>query len=130
MGKQSVYVHSNAEIENFIKENELIIYKGCSLAYWNNTTLRRADWDIVKDTVALKFANGTLNYNPSKNVKYSTFLCTVAKNCAIDEIRRQHPERVQDLDDKGWERVGDGYESHYATEEKDERILVKEGVRP
>lgn len=44
-------------------------------------------------------------------------------------IRRQHPERVQDLDDKGWEQVGDGYESHYATEEKDERLLVKEGVR-
>lgn len=104
MKKQSVatWTKSNSEIADFYENTKLIVYKGCSIASWNGATLRRADWDSVRNAVAIKYGNGKLEYNSSKGAKYSTFLCRVAKNCAIDHIRRLHPGLFTDLDGKGW----------------------------
>ena len=61
MGEQSVFVHSNAEIERFDKEYRAIIFKGCA-----DAKLRRSDWEAVEDLVLEKYALGKIEFNPTK----------------------------------------------------------------
>lgn len=82
------FKHSNREVTDFIKEYKNTIYKACSF-----TPLREADWDVVLNRVALKFARGRLVYDPSK-ASMKTFVFTVAKNDALNEWRKSKPHRL------------------------------------
>lgn len=121
MGKPSVYVHTNAEVVRFMKEHKRTIFQACK-----DAGLRRCDWESVENEIAVKYAIGRCEYDPTRGAMYSTYIYKVSKNCAIDEIRRQHAERVQDLDDKDWEKLGDGHDIFRWLEASDERIIVKE----
>ena len=68
MGKQSVFVHSNAEIVRFEKDYKLVIFQACK-----DAKLRRCDWEAVKNLVLEKYAQGRIEYDPAKKAKPTTY---------------------------------------------------------
>ena len=80
--------HSDREVADFVKTYTGVIYKACS-----TTPLCRADWDTVVYEVAVKFADGRLEYDPSKKASMATFVYTVARNEAINTYMKSRPDR-------------------------------------
>ncbi len=80
--------HSEREVADFVKRYTGVIYKACS-----TTPLCRADWDTVVYEVAVKFADGRLEYDPSKKASMATFVYTVARNEAINTYMKSRPDR-------------------------------------
>ncbi len=123
MNVSPAHVHTNSETASFINEQKLVIYKACK-----DSILRRCDWDVVVNSVARKYSKGQIEYNPARG-KYSTFVYAVAKNCAIDELRRQHPERFQNMDDKEWGNVHDEHDDYSHTVAGDRQVIGEEALR-
>lgn len=82
------FKHSNREITDFIKQYKNTIYRACGFS-----PLREADWDVVVNAVALKFARGKLVHDPAK-ASMKTFVFTVAKRQALNEWRKSKPHRL------------------------------------
>ena len=130
--KKATWTKTNAEIKNFINDYKGIIFQACKVAClrindWE-TFLRNSDWEIVLNNVAMKFAEGRIEFDSTFGTKYSTYIFEVAKNCAKDEIRRQHLERFQDMEDNDWERVASRHDDYGKAEVDDERLVVKEAL--
>ena len=94
------FVHTDSEIVRFIEDYKLIIYKACKDAW-----LRKCDWEIVESDMAIKFAQGRIEYDPTRGVKASSYYYKIAWNCAKDQIRKDL--RFVELDDKEIEHVLD-----------------------
>lgn len=122
MEMQTVYVHTDAEIKKFIAGNKLLIYKACK-----DAKIRHCDWDDVVNNVAIKYAEGKIDFDLTRGVKYSTYIYSIAFNSAIDALRKLHPERFQDLDDKGWKNIKDEHENNAYAD--DVKIIVSEALR-
>lgn len=75
--------HSDREITGFVKEYTGVIRKACS-----TTPLCEADWDAVVYEVAVKFADGKLEYDPSRNASMATFVYKVARNEAVNAWKK------------------------------------------
>ena len=126
MEMQSVYVHTESEIVDFINENKPIIFKA-----FNKAGLNHCEWDYALNTLLLKFAQGKIVFDKERGTKKSTYIFTIAYNTARDVVRQQHWERYEDLDDKkGWEGIRD---EHYCPRRQqkaeDEKLVVKEALR-
>ncbi len=122
--KKTTWTKTNAEIKNFINDYKGIIFQACKTA-----CLRSSDCEIVLNNVAMKFAEGQIEFDPTLVTKYSTYIYQVAKNCATDEIRRQHPERFQNMEDNDWECIADRHDGYGMTEADDETLVVKEALK-
>ena len=121
MGKQSVFVHSNAEIVRFEKEYKLVIFQACK-----DAKLRRCDWEAVKNLVLEKYARGRIEYDPTKKAKPTTYYFKVARNCARDELRKQ---RFVELDSKLEAEIRDERDLFAMMEKKDEQGIVVEAFK-
>ena len=123
--EESVYVHTDLEIANFINDYKPNIYGACKHA-----KLNRSLWDVVLNTVAIKFAVGKITaYNPTLGTKYSTYIFEIARNCAVDERKRQHAERFHEMEEKGWEQIADGHDCDSRTNADDEKQIVTEALK-
>ena len=121
MGKQSACVHSNDEVVRFDKEYRLVFFKACK-----DATLMRCDWAAVENMVLEKYAQGKIEYNPTKQTKPTSYYYAVAKNCAIDMLRRQ---RFVELDDKTEAGIPDARDQFAMLEKQDEKELVVEAFK-
>ncbi len=115
---------SDSEIVRFVTETKPYICSAC-----DHAGLKRADWDDVINAMALKFANRTINFNPNRGTKFSTYIYRIAYNCARDEVRRQHPERFQEMEDQDWELVADGHDHSNWFDAHDDNVVVTEALR-
>ena len=77
------FKHSEREVLAFVKEYKATIYNACSA-----TCLCRADWDAVVCEVAVKYANGKMEFDPSKNASMKTFVYKVARNEAVNAWKK------------------------------------------
>ena len=121
MGKQSVYVHSNAEIVRFDKDYKPVIFQACK-----DATLRRCDWEIVENLVLEKFAQGRIEYDPTRKAKPTSYYYAIARNCAKDELRRQ---RFVELDEKQEAEIRDEHDQFGMMEREDEKGILKESFK-
>ena len=121
MGNQSVCVHSNDEIVRFDKEYRLVVFQACK-----DVTLRRCDWEAVENLVLEKFAQGRIEYDPTRKAKPTSYYYAIAKNCAIDELRRQ---RFVELDDKAEAEIRDEHDQFAMIERQDEKVIVEEAFK-
>ena len=121
MGKQSVCVHSNAEIVRFDKEYRLVVFQACK-----DATIRRCDWEAVENLVLEKYAQGRIEYDPTRNAKPTSYYYAIARNCAIDELRRQ---RFVELDDKAEAEIRDEHDPFAMMKRQDEKVIVEEAFK-
>ncbi len=121
MEKPSVCVHSNAEIVRFDKEYRLVIFQACKAA-----TLRRCDWEAVENLVLEKYAQGRIEYDPMRKEKPTSYYYAIARNCAIDEVRKQ---RFAALDEKLEAGIRDEHERFTMMEKEDEKKIVVEAFK-
>ena len=121
MGKQSVYVHSNDEVVRFDKEYRLVVFQACK-----DAMLRRCDWEAVENMVLEKYAQGRIEYNPTKKVKPTSYYYAIARNCAIDMLRKQ---RFVELDDKAEAEIRDERDQFGILESEEERRIVEEAFK-
>ena len=121
MGKQSVFVHDNAEIVRFDKDYKLVIFQACK-----DAKLRCCDWEAVKNLVLEKYAQGRIEYNPTKKAKPTSDYYAIAKNCAIDMLRKQ---RFVELDDKEEAEIRDEHDQFAMMEGEDEKGIVEEAFK-
>ena len=116
------FVHEDSEVVSFINEYKLIIYKACKDAW-----LRKCDWEIVENDMAIKYALGRIEYDPTRGVKASSYYYTIAWNSAKDQIRQQL--RFVELDDKEIEHVLDEQDLFAQITDKDKQLLFTEAFR-
>ena len=119
----AVYVKSNEEVCNFIEENKLVMFNA-----FRKAGLNRCDWEIALNDMARKFAEGKVNYDPNhkQGASMTTYVYTIAKNCALDMIRAQ--DNVV-LDDETWESIRDTRNSFGQIDTENAVVLVKEAFR-
>lgn len=122
MEEQSVCVHSNAEVVRFEKEYRSVIFQACK-----DAMLRRCDWETVESLVLEKYAQGKIEYNPTKKAKPTSYYYAIARNCAIDEIRKRH--RLVELDDKSEDELHDEHDQFAMMAREDEKEIVKEAFK-
>ena len=87
MDKRSTSVEwtvNNEQVKQFLNENRQVIYSAC-----RSKGLRRSDWEIVENSMAIKFAQGKIQYNPERGVKRTTYIYAIARNTAIDLFKKQ-----------------------------------------
>jgi len=120
MGKPSVCVRSNAEIVRFDKEYRPVIFRGCKAA-----RLRRCDWEAVENLLLEEYAHGRIEYDP-QNAKPTGYYYAIAKNCAIDEVRKR---RFAELDEKLEAGIRDEHERFTMMEKEDEKKIVVEAFK-
>lgn len=120
------WIKNNAEVEEFYNDSEYtnVIYNAC----WKNG-LDRSRWDEVRNTVAIKFGQGKLKYDPTRGATLTTFIFTVAENAALSLLRSQHSDLFQDKDEAFLEKIGKEYKSCRMTEKEDDLLLVREALR-
>jgi hypothetical protein len=118
-----VFVKTDAQVSSFAEQNRGLIFQA-----FHRARLPRHDWDGVMNNMLIKFAKGKLDFNASKGAKYSTFIYGVARNCALDELQRRHPEPV-DVMDKHWENLRDGHEFQRSLEGHDAKVIVQESLK-
>ena len=121
MGKQSVCVHSNDEVVRFDKEYRLVVFQACK-----DAMLRRCDWEAVENMVLEKYAQGRIEYNPTKKAKPTSYYYAIAKNCAIDMLRKQ---RFVELDDNAEAEIRDEHDQFAMMESEDEKGIVEEAFK-
>ena len=121
MGKQSVFVHDNAEIVRFDKDYKLVIFQACK-----DAKLRCCDWEAVKNLVLEKYAQGRIEYDPARGTKPTTYYYVVAFHCAKDELRKQ---RFVELDSKLEAEIRDEHDLFAMIEKKDEQRIVVEAFK-
>ncbi len=122
--KKTTWTKTDAEIENFINNYKGVIFQACKAA-----CLRSSDYETVLNNVAMKFAEGRIEFNPARGAKFSTYIYLVAKNCARDEMRWQHTERFQEMEDNDWERIADRRDDYGKGEADDKTLVVKEALK-
>lgn len=120
------WIKNNTEVEEFYNDSEYtnVIYNAC----WKNG-LDRSRWDEVRNTVAIKFGQGKLKYDPTRGATLTTFIFTVAENAALSLLRSQHSDLFQDKDEAFLEKIGKEYKSCRMTEKEDDLLLVREALR-
>ena len=116
------FVHTDSEVVRFINECKLIIYKACKDAW-----LRKCDWETVENDMAIKYALGRIEYDPTRGVKASSYYYKIARNSAKDQIRQQL--RFVELDDKEIEHVFDEHDLFAQITDKDKQLLFTEAFR-
>ena len=121
MGKQSVCVHSNDEVVRFDKEYRLVVFQACK-----DAMLRRCDWEAVENMVLEKYAQGRIEYDPTKKAKPTSYYYAIAKNCAIDMLRKQ---RFVELDDNAEAENRDEHDQFAMMESEDEKRIVEEAFK-
>ena len=121
MGKQSVCVHSNDEVVRFDKEYRLVVFQACK-----DAMLRRCDWEAVENMVLEKYAQGRIEYDPTKKAKPTSYYYAIAKNCAIDMLRKQ---RFVELDDNAEAEIRDEHDQFAMMESEDEKGIVEEAFK-
>ena len=121
MGKQSVCVHSNDEVVRFDREYRLVVFQACK-----DAMLRRCDWEAVENMVLEKYAQGRIEYNPTRKAKPTSYYYAIAKNCAIDMLRKQ---RFVELDDKEEAEIRDEHDQFAMMEGEDEKGIVEEAFK-
>ena len=121
MGKQSVCVHSNDEVVRFDREYRLVVLQACK-----DAMLRRCDWEAVENMVLEKYAQGRIEYNPTKKAKPTSYYYAIARNCAIDMLRSQ---RFVELDDKAEAEIRDERDQFAMMESEDEKRIVEEALK-
>ena len=121
MGKQSVCVHSNDEVVRFDKEYRLVVFQACK-----DAMLRRCDWEAVENMVLEKYAQGRIEYNPTKKAKPTSYYYAIAKNCAIDMLRKQ---RFVELDDNAEAEIRDERDQFAMMESEDDKEIVEEAFK-
>ena len=121
MEKQSFCTHSNAEVVSFDRK-----YKSVFFDAFTKAGLRRCDWETVENILLEKYADGRIEYDPTGKAKPTTYYFVVARNCAIDELRKQ---RFVELDDKEMSEIRDEHNSLALIDDKDERRFVEEAFR-
>ena len=126
MAKKAVagFVRKNVDVAQVYKNYKPVVYRACS-----DVNLRRCDWDVVLNNVAIKFAEGRVSYDASRGAKPTTYFYQVALNCAKDEIRRQHPERLKEMEEKDWNSIDDERDNHAQLNESDKKFVVMEALR-
>ena len=118
MEEQPLYVHSNTEIVRFDKEYRLVVFQACK-----DARLGRCNWDAVENMVLEKYAQGRIEYNPSKKAKPTSYYYAIARNCAKDMLRSQ---RFVELDDKAEAEIRDERDQFVMMESKDEKGIAEE----
>ena len=118
------FVKGNTEVKKFVDSYKPIIYRAC-----HDAGLGCRDWDVVLNTMAIKYAEGRFGYDPSRGVKPTTYAYMVASCRAKDEIRRQHPERFTDVEDKDRENIADKGDNYAQMNRSDEMLIVCEALR-
>ena len=121
MVKQSVCVHSNDEVVRFDKEYRLVVFQACK-----DAMLRRCDWEAVENMVLEKYAQGRIEYNPTKKAKPTSYYYAIAKNCAIDMLRKQ---RFVELDDNAEAEIRDERDQFAMMESEDDKEIVEEAFK-
>ena len=121
MEKQSVYVHCNAEIVSFDKENKPVFFQA-----FKDTGLRRCDWEPAENLLLEKYALGRIEYDPTRKAKPSSYYYAIARNCAIDMLRR---ERFVELDEKAEAEIPDAHNQFAMVESEDEKVIVEEAFK-
>lgn len=82
------FKHSEREIADFVKEYRGVICRACA-----STGLCRADWEAVVYDVAVKYADGRMEYDPSKNAAMSTYVYAIARREAINTWKKSKAGR-------------------------------------
>ena len=121
MGKQSVCVHSNDEVVRFDREYRLVVLQACK-----DAMLRRCDCEAVENMVLEKYAQGKIEYNPTKKAKPTSYYYAIARNCAIDMLRSR---RFVELDDKAEAEIRDERDQFAMMESEDEKRIVEEALK-
>ena len=121
MGKQPVCVHGNDEVVRFDREYRLVVFQACK-----DAMLRRCDWEAVENVVLEKYAQGRIEYNPTKKAKPTSYYYAIAKNCAIDMLRSQ---RFVELDDRAEAEIRDERDQFAMVESEDEKRIVEEAFK-
>ena len=116
------FVHTNSEIVRFINDYKLTIFKACKDAW-----LRKCDWEIVENDMAIKYAQGHIEYDPTRGAKANSYYYKIAWNCAKDQIRKQL--RFVELDDKEIELVFDEHDQFAQMANKDKQLHIREAIR-
>ena len=114
----------NADVISFIKEFKPLIFKASKYV-----GLRRCFWEGVLSEMAERFAEGRIKFDPTRGVKASTYVFLIAECVARDEIRRQHPERFEEMDDRAWENLGDERNGYARLDADDEKLIAMEAIR-
>ena len=121
MEKQSVYVHSNDEVARFAQEYEPIIFQACK-----NATLRRCDWGAVETLVLEKYAQGRIEYDPTRGTKPTSYYYKIAWRCAKDELKKQ---RFVELDEKAEASIQDRHNPFAELAKNDMLMFVEEAFK-
>ncbi len=88
--------------------------------------LRRCDCEAVENMVLEKYAQGRIEYNPTKKAKPTSYYYAIARNCAIDMLRSQ---RFVELDDKAEAEIRDERDQFAMMESEDEKRIVEEAFK-
>lgn len=73
-----------------------------------------------------KYAQGKIEYNPTKKAKPTSYYYAIARNCAIDMLRSQ---RFVELDDKAEAEIHDERDKFAMMESEDEKRIVEEALK-
>ena len=118
------FVKKNDDVICFIKNYKPLIFKASK-----DIGLRRCFWDVVLNEMVERFAEGRIKYDPTRGVKESTYIFLIAKSVAQDELRRQHSERFEDMDDRDWENLVDERNGFRQMDADDEKVIAIEAIR-
>lgn len=99
----------------------LVVLQACK-----DAMLRRCDCEAVENMVLEKYAQGKIEYNPTKKAKPTSYYYAIARNCAIDMLRSQ---RFVELDDKAEAEIRDERDQFAMMESEDEKRIVEEAFK-